>query len=140
MVIGMGLGTVSWLAGWIGGAAKVVRTEFGPENAFKRYQWFKDVSATLDKNIADIQVYDRRIKNLSADYKGEPRSKWARDDREQHNVWISELAGIKARYNSLASEYNSAMVKINFAFTNLGDLPPGATTALPKAYKPYITD
>jgi hypothetical protein len=29
-------------------------------------------------------------------------------------------------------------VKFNWRFTNVGDMPPGATTPLPREYKPYV--
>jgi hypothetical protein len=43
-------------------------------------------------------------------------------------------------HNELCSEYNSAMSKFNYAFTNVGSLPQGATTVLPKEVKPYINN
>jgi hypothetical protein len=51
----------------------------------------------------------------------------------------SEVAGVKASYNSLAAEYNANMVKVHWAFCNAGDLPAGAAEALPREYKPYET-
>lgn len=50
---------------------------------------------------------------------------------------ITALA-FTASYNSLAVEYNAAMAKINFSFTNIGELPKGASQPLPREYKPYI--
>jgi len=50
------------------------------------------------------------------------------------------VAGIKASYNQLAAEYNAGMVKINWRYTNVGDLPPGSTEPLPREFKPYITE
>ena len=41
-------------------------------------------------------------------------------------------------HNQLCAEYNSAMSKFNYRFTNIGDLPEGATEPLPREYKPYI--
>jgi hypothetical protein len=49
----------------------------------------------------------------------------------------AEISGMKASFNDLAAEYNAAMVKINFAFINVGQLPQGATEALPREFKPY---
>ena len=104
----------------------------------KKYNWFKDASAQLDKKIADIAVYEMKNKSITDAYIGVKRSEWARDDREQLSVWQSELAGVKASYNSLSAEYNSQMSKIQWRFCNVGDLPAGATQPLPREYKPYI--
>lgn len=124
--------------GTFGDAANTVQKEFQASTMLKRYEWFKDASAQLDKKIADSKLYQIRLNTMREDYKGEKRSKWSRDDREQYNVWVTELDGIKASYNSLAAEYNAAMSKFNYAFTNVGSLPSGATTILPREYKPYI--
>ena len=62
-----------------------------------------------------------------------------RSDKEQMYVWMSEVAGIKASYNQLVSEYNSQMSKLNWRFCNVGNLPQGATEVLPREYKPYET-
>lgn len=113
--------------------------EFKPSALLKKYEYFKDVSAQLDKKIADIQVYNSRIEILKKDYNYLPRTQWGREDREQYNIWMSECAGIKASYNELAAEYNSAMSKFNYAFCNVGQLPQGATVPLPREYKPYLT-
>jgi hypothetical protein len=104
----------------------------------KKYEYFKEMSAQLDKKVADISIYSGKIKSLEADYAGVKRPDWARDDREQLSIWKSEFDGVKASYNSLAAEYNSAMSKINYSFCNVGDLPAGAATPLPREYKPYI--
>lgn len=120
-------------------AVDVAVDEAGPRALLKKYQWFKDASAQLDKKTADVKVYEARFKSMEEGYKGQRRIEWAREDREQFNLWTSEVAGIKASYNGLAAEYNSAMSKINWAFCNQGDLPKGAETPLPREYKPYVT-
>jgi hypothetical protein len=145
LVLGMGgtiLGTAFCALGLIGGAANnaagVVQKEFYPDALLRKYEWFKDASAALDKKQADVRVYDARLTALIVANTGLKRSQWPRDDREQSSIWMSEEAGIKASYNQLASEYNSEMAKFNWRFTNVGDMPPGATTPLPREYKPYI--
>ena len=125
---------------WVNEAAQVARQELGAVALLKKYQWFKDASAQLDKKLADIKVYESRFAALKEAYGDEPRSKWAREDREQFNIWSSEVAGVKASYNSLASEYNSAMAKINWQFAEVGHLPLGADKPLPREYKPYVYD
>lgn len=114
--------------------------EFKPSALLKKYEYFKDVSAQLDKKIADINVYSTRFEQLKQDYGYLPRAQWGREDREQYNIWMSEVAGIKASYNELAAEYNSAMSKFNYSFCNVGQLPQGATTPLPREYKPYLNN
>lgn len=122
---------------YAGKAADVVMHEVDPAYLLKKYEWFKNASVALDKSLADLKVYDARIKALESDYKGQPRSKWAREDREQLSVWRSEAAGIAANYNGIAADYNAQMSKINWAFTNRGNLPKGADEPLPREYKPY---
>lgn len=117
---------------YAGKVEKVVAQEVDPAVLLKKYSWFKDASASLDKKIADIGVYEARLKVIQND------STKTRTDKEQMYVWMSECAGIKASYNQLASEYNSQMSKINWAFCNVGELPKGATEPLPREYKPYI--
>lgn len=112
--------------------------EFKPSALLKKYEYFKDMSAQLDKKQADLKVYENRLADLKEQYKGIPRKDWARDDREQYSIWCSEQSGIKASYNSLAADYNSAMSKFNYAFCNVGTLPEGATQPLPREFKPYI--
>jgi hypothetical protein len=125
--------------GWVGDAATVAREEVAPKTLLKKYEWFKDTAATLDKKNADIDVYGKRLEVLNSNYKDVPRAQWARDDREQSNQCASELAGIKASFNSLAAEYNSAMSKINYSFCNVGTLPEGASQALPREFREYKT-
>ena len=123
--------------GTFGEASSVIREEFGPRELLRKYEWFKDASAALDAKQATITVYQGRFKRLEDDYAGKPRTEWARDDREQWSIWQSEAAGIRASYNTLAADYNSEMSKFNWRFTNVGDLPKGATRPLPREYKPY---
>lgn len=134
------LGLASCAFGLIGGAAnnaaKVVQKEFYPDALLRKYEWFKDASAQLDKKQADIAVYDARLKSLTDAYAGTPRGRWPRDDREQFSIWMSEAAGVRASYNELAAEYNAEMAKFNWRFTNVGDVPQGGKP-LPREYRPY---
>jgi two-component SAPR family response regulator len=114
--------------------------EFKPSALLEKYEYYKDASAQLDKKVADIGVYNTRINELKIEYTGVARKDWARDDREQMSIWQSELAGVKASYNLLAADYNAAMAKFNYAFCNVGDMPKGAETPLPRSYKPYIDE
>lgn len=118
-------------------AAKAVEEQLDARTLIKRYEWFKDASAQLDKKLVDLKVYEKRFQLLKDEYAGKPRSDWAREDREQFNLWSSEVAGIESSYNTLAAEYNAAMAKINYRWTNYGDMPAGASQPLPKEVKPY---
>jgi hypothetical protein len=111
--------------------------EFKPEELLRKYEWFKNASASLDKKLADITIAETRMKKMELDYKGLPRKDWPREDREQYNLWSSETAGIRMSYNSLAAEYNAQMSKFNWRFTNAGDLPQGATEVLKREYRTY---
>ncbi|KKN15708.1 hypothetical protein LCGC14_0983470 [marine sediment metagenome] len=139
MVVGFALWLVGGALGWFGEAAQVAREEFGPREALRKYEWFKDVSAQLDKKQADIGVYQSRQDGMGETYSALPRQDWPREDREQYNVWSTEVAGVTASYNTLAAEYNAQMAKFNWQFVNRGELPAGATEPLPREYKPYET-
>lgn len=118
-------------------AARATEEQLDARTLIKRYEWFKDASAQLDKKLADLKVYEKRFQLLKEEYTGKTRAEWAREDREQSNLWASEVAGIQSSYNTLAAEYNAAMSKINYRWTNYGDMPAGAANPLPKEVKPY---
>jgi len=137
--LALSLVLVGSIAGWFSDASATAQKEFGVSALLKKYEWFKDASAQLDAKQADIGVYQSRIDGLKAEYPDTPRTKWAREDREQYSIWSSEVAGIRASFNGLAADYNSEMSKANWAFTNVGQLPRGAEKPLPREYKPYET-
>lgn len=126
--------------GWLGRAAQVTSEETDPRVMLNRYEWFKDAAAQLDAKLASIEVYKAKFKDLEGEYKGVPRTKWAREDREQWSQWKSEVAGVIGSYNTLAGQYNAAMAKINYAYTNVGQLPKGADKPLPREFKSYVMD
>lgn len=123
---------------YINDAKDTAFDEFKPSALLKKYEDFKEMSAVLDKKLADLKVYESRFIDLKDQYAGVARKEWAREDREQYNLWQSEQAGIKASYNDLAAQYNADMSKWNYQFCNIGTLPQGATNPLPREYKPYI--
>jgi hypothetical protein len=140
IVLGVVLSFIGYGLGWFGEATQVAQQEFGPQAMLTKYSWFKDASAQLDKKSADVKVYEGRIKAMDATYAQLPRQKWPREDREQYNTWSSEVAGVKASFNSLSAEYNSQMAKFNWRFANAGELPKGADQPLRREYKPYVTE
>lgn len=137
MVAATLLGILGKGCGWFSEAAQVAREEFGPRELLRKYEWFKDAAAQLDKKRADMKVYDARLGALAEAYKGKSRGEWPRDDREQSSIWMSEAAGIRASYNTLAADYNAQMAKFNWRFCEAGRLPEGASEPLPREFKPY---
>lgn len=131
---------ISGVMSFGGGVAKVASNELSPTVLQQKYEWFKDASAQLDSKVANIEVYQGRITRMNKMYEGMPRTHWNRADIDQVNLYESEVGGIKASYNSLAATYNAEMSKWNWRFTNIGDLPEGATKVLPREYKPYIEE
>ena len=121
-------------------ANRVAYREIRPETLLAKYNWFKDAAAALDKKQADISVYRARMKEMLESYNGKTRSGWSKEDRQQYNIWSSEHAGVKASYNTLASEYNAQMAKVQWRFCNVGTLPAGATTPLPREFREYTVD
>ena len=132
------LGVTGYSLGWFKEATEVTREEFGPRALLQKYEWFKDASAQLDKKRVDIRVYEARLEAMEAAYDGIERSDWDRVDKQQGNLWQAELAGVISSYNGLAAEYNAEMSKFNWRFANVGELPLGATKALPREYRPYV--
>lgn len=122
--------------------ANTVVNEFKPSEMLRKYEWFKDASSQAEQKLATLKTYESRFDNLKQAYGADSlkRKNWERPDIEQWNVWQSEYLGVKASYNDLAAQYNAAMVKFNYAFTNKGELPPGADYPLPREFKPYLTD
>lgn len=113
-------------------AIDVAAEQFGPRELLRKYESFKDMAAQLDKYKADITVYESRLSSA------EKRGGKDRASIEALSLIESELTGIKLAYNSLAAEYNSNMSKFNYRFTNVGDLPSGATEPLPREFRAYL--
>lgn len=130
---------IGYAFSWCGQTAAVVQDEFGPRAALAKYSWFKDAAAQLDKKAADIRVYQGKVDRLQKQYDGTPRAKWARIDAEQLSVWESEVAGVKASYNSLAAEYNAEHAKFHWAFADVGKVPAGGAP-LPREYRQYVDE
>lgn len=125
--------------GFVGEANQVAREEVGPRALLKKYEWFKDAAAKLDATKANIEVQQARIAGIEKRYEGVAPQDWHRSDVERLAVAEAELAGLKASFNAVAAEYNSRMVKANYQFTNVGDLPHGESQVLPREYRVYLT-
>lgn len=121
---------------------KTVEQQFSPSELLRKYEWFKDASSQCENKLATLKTYESRFRDMKQGYGSDSlkRRNWSRPDVEQWNVWESEYLGVKASYNDLAAEYNAAMVKFNYSFCNVGQLPQGAGVALPREFKPYLTN
>jgi len=139
-VFGVACNVISFGCNYASKAVAVVSNEIDPAVLQKKYEWFKDASAGLDAKNATIKALKKREVNMEADYAGVKRGKWAREDREQWNLWQEEVSGTIGSFNLLCADYNSEMAKWNWRFTNIGQLPAGATTPLPREYKPYAEE
>lgn len=126
--------------GWMGRAVEVAEQELAPRELLRKYTWFKNAAAVCDERKAGIDLYEKRVKDFEGQYKGVERKDWPRDDREQYGQMKAELLGMKAAYNSIASDYNAQMSKENWRFCNVGDLPKGADRPLPREFKPYVSE
>jgi biopolymer transport protein ExbB/TolQ len=112
-------------------SATVVANELAPETLLKKYEYFKDLSAAIDKKKADIQVYKEEIE-FQRDNLADA------EDKEYLRQKTTEMMGIITAHNQLCAEYNSAMSKFNYAFANTGQLPQSNMQPLPREMKPYI--
>jgi hypothetical protein len=122
---------ISLFSGMCSSGTKVVQKEFSPEALLSKYEYFKNISAAIDKKRADINMYQEEISTMSVEDK---------DDKFYLQQRKSELLGIISIHNELCAEYNAQMSKFNYRFTNVGDLPQGATVPLPREFKPYINN
>jgi hypothetical protein len=111
--------------GWLSEAGDVTYEQVRPTALLTKYQYFKDMSSSIDRHRANLMVYEEELKdtNTSESYRQQRRS---------------EALGILAMYNDLVSRYNSDMAKINYSFCNVGGLPQSNLDPLPREFKPYI--
>lgn len=134
----VGLGVGNFVCSWTGEAMQVVKEEISPKRLLEKYEWFKDTYATLGARKASISLSQKKISQMEEDYEGVARKDWDRVDKQQQSQWKTELDGLMMAYNNLASEYNSQMSKGNYYFTNIGELPQGATQVMPRSVAEYI--
>lgn len=111
---------------YIGDAQDTTFNEFKASTMLKKYEYFKDLSASIDKKRADIEMYQSEISTIKDEFYLQQRK--------------SELLGIISLHNQLCAEYNSAMSKFNYSFCNAGSLPETNLTPLPREIKPYINN
>jgi hypothetical protein len=112
-----------------GDTANVIHKEFGASALLKKYEYFKDLSAAIDKKRADLDAYRANLKDYN------PKDK---DDKFYYEQSKMEAMGILTMYNQLVADYNAGMSKFNYRFCNVGTLPASNLEPLPKEYKPYL--
>lgn len=117
---------------------QTVKQEFQPSTLLAKYEEFKKLHAALESMQSTIATLENSMASTIEMY-GQDATKWPRDVRQDVASSRIEIAGTKGRFNQLASEYNAKMSMFNYRFTNVGDLPQGATEPLPRAYVLYIT-
>lgn len=120
---------------WFGQATNVIHNEFSPQTMLNRYNWFKDCYSRINSFDANISAYKNTLIETRKTY-GEPNT-WPVDVRKDISLQTREINGILSMRNNLASEYNANMAKFQFRFTNVGDLPAGATEPLPREIIEY---
>ena len=129
VLIFVGITVVATTCNWFSTGVQVINDEFNPAAMLKKYEYFKDLSAAIDKKVADIQMYETEIAGFKVEDK---------EDKVYFQQRKVELIGIISEYNKLCSDYNSGMAKFNYRFANKGELPATNLEPLPREYKPYI--
>lgn len=127
------IGALSYLVRSCDDATEVAHKEFDASALLKKYEYFKNMSGAIDKYRADIDMYRSEISENDVAVKD-------KDDKFYLQQRKSELLGIISMHNALCSQYNTAMSKFNYRFTNVGDLPATNLQPLPREYKPYINN
>lgn len=112
-----------------GNTAYTVHKEFSASALLKKYEYFKDLSAAIDKKRADLNAYKVNLQEYKITDK---------DSRFYYEQSKAEAMGILMMYNQLVSEYNAGMSKFNYSFCNVGTLPASNLEPLPREHKPYL--
>ena len=126
MLICVGIIFASLFLRMCSNTAKVVYKEYSPEAMLKKYEYFKELSGSIDEKRATLEIYESQLKGIK--------------DQESFNYQqlSAEALGIAAMHNKLCKEYNVAMSEFHYRFCNKGDLPASNLEVLPREIKPYI--
>ena len=136
LIAGAGLTIINFSCKMANNGLTVIYNEFSPSALLAKYSHLKDLHAALSSLKSTITVLQSNLDTAKSTY-GEDPLKWPRDVRQDIASARQELVGTRARFNQLAAEYNADMVKFNYRFCNVGDLPHGATEPLPREYVIY---
>lgn len=112
-----------------GNTADTIHKEFSTSALLKKYEYFKDLSAAIDKKRADLTAYKVNLQDYAITDK---------DSRFYYEQSKAEAMGILMMYNQMVADYNSGMSKFNYAFCNAGTLPASNLEPLPRDHKPYL--
>ena len=116
----------------------MTQDEFEPRELLRKYEWFKDAAAQLDKKQADVQVYRIRLTALEASYGTVPRHQWDRTDK-QHTQSVGGRIG---RCDGQLQQSRRAIQRAN-GEVSIGALPmpvisrPAPVNPCPRAYTSY---
>ena len=131
----VGLSILGFVGRYVGEAVEVAVEETSPRAVQEKYEWFKRTKAALDAKVADIEVFKTRIEGIKRDYP-DPLDR-PRDVRQNMNQWRTEIAGVIASYNQLASRYNAQHAMWNYRFADFGKLPSGVADTIPRTFGEY---
>ncbi len=109
------IGAISFVLGLFSETATVAKEEFGARASLKKYEWFKDAAASIQKQKVNVIEYKQRIASFESDYEGVKKAEWPKDERAEYNQLKSELMGIKQIYNDTVAEYNAQSTKFNWS-------------------------
>lgn len=111
LLIAIFLAFVGYNLNWF--SDKEITVSPGPKaELMMKYSWFKTTADLLRKQQAEIKAYESKIRTMARDYAELSRNQWPRDDQDKYNSWVERAAGLKAEYNSLATEYNSRQTSL----------------------------
>ena len=131
------LGVVGFGMGWFGNLGNTAMKEASPSALLEKYRGFLADQNALESIQHNIDVTQAQIKNLEAQYPGKTRAEWSRDDRDQWNDLSNSVTAQKLNFNRIARDYNTRMKDFSYRFTNVGDLPTGATVVLHREFVLY---
>lgn len=100
---------------------ETLKTEFSPDSIILAYQNMRAIAYRLDAKLDDVKAYESRLEATDA-------------ETPQYQFILSKKRDLEASYNSLASQYNSEMLKFGNAFSNPNTFL-GVARPLPRKYE-----
>lgn len=116
------IGSFAYGFGWISEAADVAREQHGPRASLKKYEWFVDQAAYIDKMDADVALYRQRAADTTTQYEatyGNDRTAWPPSAQMQYGEAYKQakddLLAVISQRNNLVREYNAQSEKFNWS-------------------------
>lgn len=133
----LGLSIFFATCNYLHSGARVIQKEFSPEAMLKKYEWFKNQSAAIQKaqkDIANLKA-ESDIKGQYEQDNGKDHSKWSplalNSYQEELSLNKQQRLAQVSNTNSLIAEYNAQSAKFNWAgFMTRDDLPPQSFEAI----------